>query len=222
MNILFPNKFIFALIITIIFASFIALLFVFNQEYLHTNTTSNTISVKDYTYKIAVRKMKKILEEARNIYLNAIDKNETWKILIYKPYTNISKAILLNTTIINETTLVLGNTTYNYIIVHVYDSESKLNFMPQRVQVNNMVVELLPKNKSITYTGGVPYDYLLNLKNKSYRISFLSIGFVKASHYLTISVDKVSTNIYKVIITVTRELGNTKYVNTIWLILIRN
>ncbi len=147
--------------------------------------------------------------------------NETWKILIREPYANLSKTLLLNTTIINETTLIMGNTVYRYIVVHVYDSESKLNFMPQRIQIDNILVELLPKNKSITYTGSIPYNYLVSLKNKTYKTSFLSIGFVETSYYLTISIDKVSNNIYKAIITVAKDLGSTKYVDTVWLILIK-
>lgn len=188
----------------------------------NTDTTSNVTTIESHTYKLAVKELKNILEEAKEIYLRALKKNETWRIMFYKPYSNFSKMFILNATIVNETTLLVGHTVYRYIIVHVYDAKSKLNFMPQRIQVNSILVELLPRNNSITYTGIVPYEYLVTYEGKTCKVLFSSIGFVEASYYLTVSADKINNNMYKVKITVARELGNTAYVNVVWLILIRN
>lgn len=229
MTILISNKLFLIFIITIILAVLIAaLLYVSDHEHslitMHTvtNTTSNATTIESHTYKLSVKELKNILEEAKEIYLRALKKNETWRIMFYKPYSNFSKTFILNATIVNETTLLAGHTFYKYIVVHIYDAESKLNFTPQRIQVNSILVELLPKNNSITYTGIVPYDYLVTYGSKTYRVSFSSIGFVEASHYLTVSADKVNNDMYKVKITVARELGNTAHVNVVWLILIRN
>jgi len=229
---LISNKLFLIFTIIIILVVSTTLLYIFNHEHplttthivinTNTGTTSNAITIKDHTYKLAVKELKNILEEAKGIYLNALKKNKTWKILIYEPYSNFSKMFILNTTIVNETTLSVGHMVYKYIVVHVYDAESKLNFMPQRIRVNSILVELLPRNKSITYTGIAPYDYLVSYGSKTYRVSFSSIGFVETSYYLTVSADKVSNNMYKVKITVARELGNTAYVNVAWLILMRN
>lgn len=188
----------------------------------YVNNASNSITIENRTYRLSVKELKKLLEEARNVYLNALRNNETWMIMVYEPYSNFSKMLISNTTIVNDTTLLIGHTIYKYIVVHIYDAKSRLNFTPQRIQVNSILVELLPRNKSITYTGMVPYDYLVSCKDKIYRISFTSIGFVEASHYLTVSADQVSNNMYKVRIVVTRELGSIKYVNVAWLILIKN
>jgi hypothetical protein len=189
---------------------------------LNTGTASNTTTAGSHAYKLAVKALKNILKKARDIYLNALEENETWKILIYEPYSNLSKTLILNATIANETTLLVGHTVYKYIVVSVYEAKSKLSFKPQRIQVNGVLVELLPRNKSITYTGIVPYDYLVCYKGRKYRVSFASIGFVEATKHLTASTDKISSNIYKVKITVAEELGGTKYVNEAWLILIRS
>jgi len=186
------------------------------------NKANNAITIKSHLYKLAVKALKNILKEAKNIYLNALKNNEPWKALIYEPYSGFSKTFILNASILNETTLIINHTVYKYVVVSVYESESKFNFMPRRVKVDGVLVELLPRNKSITYTGIAPCDYLVNYKGKKYRVSFASIGFVEATHYLVASTDKISNDIYKVKITVARELGSTAYVDTAWLILIRN
>ncbi len=187
-----------------------------NKSQVNSFVTPNSSS-----YKLAVRTLKEILREAKNIYLNALEKKETWRILIYEPYSNFSKTFILNSTIVNETVLYMGNTIYRYVIVSVYNHESKFSFMPQRIRVSNIFVELLPRNKSVTCTGAIPYEYSMNYRGKVYRVSFASIGFVEATKNLVVSTDKVSNNIYEVKVTVTGELGSTAYVDKAWLILIK-
>jgi len=183
---------------------------------------TNVTTVEDHMYRFAVEDLKNFLEEARDIYLNSLRNNGTRAILIYEPYSNLSKMFILNTTIVNETTLSIDHTAYRYMVVHVYDAESRQNFMPQRIQINSMLIELLPKNKSITYTGMTPYDYLVSYESNSYKVSFLSTSFVEASYYLTVSTDRVNNNIYKVRITVAKELGSAAYISVAWLILMKN
>jgi len=91
----------------------------------------STITIKDQAYRLAVETLKNILEEAKDIYLSALEENETWRILIYEPYSNLSKTLILNTTIVNETILFIGHMVYKYIVLHVYDSGSKMDFMPR-------------------------------------------------------------------------------------------
>ncbi len=225
---------IFTIIIVLVVS--IILLNVFNHghplmtKYTVTNTSSGqsrattNISIvgENHTYRLAVEELKKILEEARDAYLNALRKNEAWTIFISEPYSNFSKTFILNTTIVNETILLIDHTAYNYIIIHIYNAESKIDFMPQRIKVNNIFIELLPRNNSITYTGIIPYNYLVKYRCKTYRVSFSSIGFIETSYHLTVSTDKIDDNIYKVKITVTKKLGNTAYVSVAWLILVKN
>ena len=121
----------------------------------------------------------------------------------------------------NETTLSIGHTVYKYMVVHVYDAESKIDLMPQRIQVNSILVELLPKNTSVTYTCKIPYNYLVSYGDKTNRISFFSVGFPEISYYLTIATDKISDDMYKVEITVAKELDSNTYVDEAWFILFR-
>ena len=172
-------------------------------------------------YRLAVENLKEILREAKNIYLEALEKNETWRILIYEPYSNCSRVFILNSTTINETILYIGNTTYRYIIVNIYNHESKFSFMPQRIRVDDVSIELLPRSKSVTYMGAMPYEYLTNYGCRAYRVSFTSIGFVEATKNHVVSTNKVDNNIYKVKITLTGKSGGTEYVDKAWLILVK-
>ncbi|AAL82121.1 hypothetical protein PFDSM3638_10065 [Pyrococcus furiosus DSM 3638] len=187
----------------------------------NTNPQSNAFTIENRTYKLATKEFSNILKEAKDLYLNVLKMNETWKILIYEPYSNFSKTFILNTTILNETTLLIDHAVYKYVVVHVYNAESKFNFMPQRIHVDDLLIELLPRNKSVTYTGVISYNYRISYGNETYETSFSSIGFIEASYYLTVSTNKVSDNIYQVKITTARKIGNTAYINVAWIILIK-
>ncbi len=129
------------------------------------------------------------------------------------------ECLYLNTTIANETTLSIGNTTYRYVIVIIYDSEK--SFGPKRIQVSGILVKYLPpRNRTITNTGVVASDYLVSYGGKAYKVSLGFIGFL-ASYNLTVSVSKVNDNIYTIQITTTR-LGVGSYVNVTDIILIRD
>ncbi|ADB87833.1 hypothetical protein [Saccharolobus islandicus] len=206
------------LIIIIILISSASLYSIFNhghsQHNLGSITDNSTIGQNftelDYT--------KKILIHAKEIYLNATEENKTWMYLIYEPYSNFSKEFILNATFINGSTISIGHVLYKYIILHVY--YENFDYIPQKIQVNGIKVELLPNPSSITYTGGEAYHYLITYDNKTYNVTLYSIGFVEASYYLTASTQKIG-NLYIVQITTTKELDNTAYADELWLILIR-
>lgn len=67
------------------------------------------------------------------------------------------------------------------------------------MQVNSVLVELLPRNTPVTYSGKIPYNYLVSYGNKTYRVSFYSTDFPETSYYLTVATDKISDNMYKVV-----------------------
>ncbi|QXJ32377.1 hypothetical protein [Saccharolobus shibatae] len=209
------NLFLILIIIVIISAS---LYFIFNHKQSQHNlesSTSNSIIGQNST---ELDYAKKILIDAKETYLNATEENKTGIYLIYEPYSNFSKEFILNATFINGSTVVIGHTLYKYIILHVY--YENFDYIPQKIQVNGIEVELLPNPSSITYTGGEAYHYLITYDNKTYNVTLYSIGFVEASYYLTASTQKIG-NLYIVQITTTKELDNTAYVDELWLILIR-
>lgn len=209
------NLFLILIIILIISASLYS---IFNhkqsQHNLGSITSNSTISQNSTELDYA----KKILIDAKEIYLNATEENKTWMYLIYEPYSNFSKEFILNATFINRSTVVIGHTLYKFLILHVY--YENFNYIPQKIQVNGIKVELLPKPSNVTYTGGEVYHYLITYDNKTYNVTLYSIGFVETSYYLTASTQKID-NLYIVQITTTKELGNTEYVDKLWLILIR-
>lgn len=182
-----------------------------------TNININNDNVSTNT-TITEGELKKIIEEAKDIYLDALEKNDTSYISI----DNFSKMLIMNATIINGTTLSVNHTVYRYVVVHIYDAESNLSFAPERTSVDGIVVQSLPMNKSITYTGGTIYNYLVTYEGKTYKVSFSSVGFFESSFYLTAFVQKIGDNMYQVQITVNRELGNTAQVSSVWFILVGN
>ena len=183
---------------------------------------SNIVAAGNGAYRLAVRELKKILERARDVYLDALRRNNTRGIFVCAPYSNLSKTLILDTTIVNETTLLIGHRAYRYIVVHIYDAESKLDFMPKKILVGNMLARLVPRNKSVTYTGMTPYEYLVSYAGRVYRASFWSITYIDASYNLTICTSKVSDNMYEARITVARRLGGAAHIDTAWLILVKN
>lgn len=182
---------------------------------------SNITTPEAPSYRLAVKLLKEILGEARETYLDAVKENETWRLLIYEPYSSFSKALILNSTIVNDTTIVVNGVAYRYVIVRVDDGEDNIYITPQRIRVGNILVELLPRNKSLTYTGGLPYDYLVHVGNKVCKARFYFIGFVIGTKQLTVSTDRVRDNIYEASVTVLKELGNPKRCKLVWLILVR-
>ncbi|WOE51558.1 hypothetical protein [Sulfuracidifex metallicus] len=209
------NLFLILIIILIISAS---LYFIFNhkqsQHNLGSITSNSTIGQNSTELDYA----KKILIDAKETYLNAIKENKTGIYLIYEPYSNFSKEFILNATFINGSTVVIGHTLYKFLILHVY--YENFDYIPQKIQVNGIKVELLPNPSTVTYTGGEAYHYLITYDNKTYNVTLYSIGFVEASYYLTASTQKIG-NLYIVQITTTKELDNTAYADELWLILIR-
>jgi len=209
-----------------------------------TQCVNNANTTMPENYSLAVENFKNILGQAREIYLNAIRNNETRSISI----DNFSKMLILNSTIVNETTLYMNNTDYTYILLQVYNANNNFTFHPQRMEINNILVELTPKNSSVTYTGGTPFDYIINYDCNLYNATFYFVGFMFAQFYLTASTQNIAQiyltattqnaandpitytatiptgviNIYAVTIAVNNELGSTEHISYVYLILIEN
>lgn len=46
----------------------------------NTNPQSNAFTIENRTYKLATKEFSNILKEAKDLYLNVLKMNETWKI----------------------------------------------------------------------------------------------------------------------------------------------
>ncbi len=133
------------------------------------------------SYRFAVKFLKELLKRARNLYLNVLRKNKTWKIDI----DNFTKEFILNAKIINETTLVVDKVVYKYVIIYAYDANHHKSFDPKQIKVGNIYVEQLPPEKSTrTNTAAPPVFYEMRIGNKVCKLSFGVIGFVVSSYYL--------------------------------------
>jgi len=257
--ILTSNKLILLAAIIVILIISASLLYILNGRFptskhtaVNTNSNFQNISTTQFVnnanatmaknYSLAVQNFKNILEQAREIYLNAIRNNETLSISI----DNLSKLLILNSTIVNETTLYINNTDYTYILLQLHNANNNFTFCPQRIEINNVSVELLPKNPSVTYTGGTIFNYMINYDNNTYNASFYFIGFMFSSFNITASAQNIAQiyltattqnaandpitytatiptgviNIYAVTIAVNNELGSTEHISYAYLILI--
>lgn len=202
------------LILIVVLIIFVGLYFIFNHKQSQRNLESIASNSTIGQNSTALDYAKKILTYAKEIYLNATEENKKG---IYS-IDNFSKEFILNATFINGSTAAIGRTLYKYVILHVY--YEKFDYTPQKIQVNGIKVELLPKPSSVTYTGGQVYHYLITYGGKTYNVTLYSIGFLEASFYLTGSTQKID-NLYIVHITTAKKL-DPAYVDELWLILIRS
>jgi len=155
-------------------------------------------------YGLAVEIMKEVLRDAKP-YLHGVRWNESRGSSV--PPSELDVALILNSTIVNETTLRVGNTTYEYVVVQAWDDQRNLRVDPEEIKVNNVIIERVPENKSVTTTGGTVYDYLVRVGNRTCRARFYYIGFQVAAGNLTSFSYRICGNVYEVSIIVNPGKG---------------
>ncbi len=153
------------------------------------------VTPKDPSYRLAVNFMNNELEEAKALYRVAASKKENENVL--KSLSSVSILFLSNSTVINETTIRIGNATYNYVVLSVYDyddphCEGDVKFSPDILRVNDVTARLIPSNwtrGTATYTG-IPYStYVVGIGNETCKVSFtelstLIIPYLRAGDYI--------------------------------------
>ena len=177
------------------------------------NSTNGSLKVYE------VNLFKNILNEARKTYLEAINKGKEKGILITN--SDLAKYLLLNSRIINNTHIMINGSIYRYIILHIYDSVHGTNIYHKRIILNNLIVEQEPKNRSITYTGGIPYIYKIHMNNQTCKAAFTTIGYVESTYKMLIHINHPCQKIYTLQITINKETNNIITTQKIWLILIK-
>ena len=126
-----------------------------------------------------------------------------------------------NVEIINETTLILNHTRYKYVIVSVYDADQGTNLRFNYIKVNNITVRYLLPNRSVTYTGLRPLNYLVQINDKTCKATFWTISYVEASRHVTIHDIKVCKDIYAVTYSLTKKVDNIERTSLVRIILIK-
>ncbi|WP_297417212.1 hypothetical protein [Thermococcus sp.] len=156
---------------------------------------AHNVTLKDPSYRLAVDLMKSELEEVRALYRVATSREGNENVL--RSLSNISLLLLSNSTVINETVIRVGNATYNYVVLSVYDyndpdCDGDVEFSPNILRVNNIAVRLTPSNwtrGTVTYTG-IPYStYMVGIGNETCKASFtelstLIVPYLTAGNYL--------------------------------------
>ncbi|WP_456366603.1 hypothetical protein [Thermococcus sp.] len=156
---------------------------------------ARNVTLKDPSYRLAVDLMKGELEEAKALYRVAASKKENENAL--RSLSNISRLFLTDSTVINETTIRIGNATYDYVGLSAYDQddphcEGDVKFSPYIVRVNGITAKLIPSNwtrGTATYSG-IPYiTYAVEIGNEACKVSFtelstLIVPYLTAGDYL--------------------------------------
>ncbi len=156
---------------------------------------ARSVTPKDPAYRLAVDLMRGELEEAKALYRVAASKKENENAL--RSLSNISRLLLSDSTVLNETTIRIGNATYDYIVLSVYDyddphCEGDVKFSPDIFRVNDVTARLIPSNwtrGTATYTG-IPYStYVVRIGNETCRVRFtelstLILPYLRASDYI--------------------------------------
>uniref|UniRef100_UPI00263384EC hypothetical protein n=1 Tax=Thermococcus sp. TaxID=35749 RepID=UPI00263384EC len=110
---------------------------------------AHNVTLKDPSYRLAVDLMKSELEEAKALYRVTASRKENENVL--RSLSNISRLFLSNSTVINETAIRVGNATYSYVVLSVYDyddphCEGDVKFAPDILKVNDVTARLIPSN----------------------------------------------------------------------------
>ena len=156
---------------------------------------AHNVTLKDPSYRLAVNLMKDELEEAKALYRVAASKKENENVL--RSLSNISRLFLGDSTVINETTIRIGNATYDYVVLSVHDYKDPhcggdVKFSPDIVKVNDVTVRLIPSNwtrGTATYSG-IPYStYAVEIGNETCTAGFtelstLILPYLRAGDYI--------------------------------------
>ncbi len=185
-----------------------------------TNTGSaylETFGVSKREYALALENFKHILKEAREVYAELVGKGKLYMMNL----DNFSKLFIEKASIVNETTIRIGNELYRYVVFHVYNTKNKFLFDPKKLMVNGIEIRLLPRNRSVTYTGGLPYSYLIMYGSEVCRVRFFEIGFVTANYNLLGSTINPCNGIYVLRISVNKDVGCASCASEVWLVLVK-
>jgi len=143
----------------------------------YTNDT-NTISKHTIGNNITCL-VEKFLYEARSVYLGKACPRDVF--VCNKPNVdNFTLAVIFNATIKGDVMKING-VRYKFIVVRYYDKEKNVSIFPKKIAHGDICIEYIPRNKSVTYTGGLPYTYIVHVGNKTYKFTFWYIGFFISS-----------------------------------------
>ncbi len=138
------------------------------------NTTNNRPEENNSSNNIHL--VEDFLREARNVYLNKTCPKDVFT-CGNSNVDSLTLKIIFNATIENDT-IVVDGVKYRYMIVGFYDKEKNISIFPEKITAPDSIsIEYIPRNKSVTYTGGQPYTFLVRVNGETCKFTFWYIGF---------------------------------------------
>ncbi|MEB3756188.1 MAG: hypothetical protein GSR79_04950 [Desulfurococcales archaeon] len=113
------------------------------QHYNETSTNYNNI-------------LSKYLLKAREIYRKSLIGNTSVSVNI----EGFTESLITNSTFSGRNTLTINESTYEYGVLDLWYNHGEINISNKSINVGNVTILFLPKNKSITYTGCSVREYL--------------------------------------------------------------
>ncbi|MCE4606382.1 MAG: hypothetical protein F7B59_03510, partial [Desulfurococcales archaeon] len=113
------------------------------QHYNETSTNYNNI-------------LSKYLLKAREIYRESLEGNTSVSVRI----EGFAKSLIANVTFVGKNTLIINGSTYRYGVLDLWYNHGEINISNKSINVGNVTILFLPKNKSITYTGCSVREYM--------------------------------------------------------------
>ncbi len=159
-------------------------------------SSAPTITVESPQYKLAVSILREVLRGAKAYSPKVEPKVKT---------RELDELLILDSTIVNETTLVIGNTTYEYVVIRAWDHKHHVQVDPEEIVVDDILIKQVPRNKSVTTTGGTPFNYVVHVGNRTCHVTFYYIGFMVATGHLSSNSINICDNVYKVSIIVSPD-----------------
>ena len=135
---------------------------------------------------------KELLLKAKNNYIKAITNNKSWSISIDSKF---AKELVTNATVLGKNRLQVDDNTYSYAILSLFYNGLKV-YNASNASVDGVSIALLPRNKSITYTGCQPSTYRVAIGHNNYTFTFFFCGPAISSYSLYTITENVTNGVY--------------------------
>ncbi|WP_291999150.1 hypothetical protein [Caldivirga sp.] len=169
-------------------------------------------------YTAAFLYLGRILTDAKEAYENA---SSPLPVGFLGSDPGLARSLILNSTIFNETTLLINGTPYRYIILSVWcrDCGFSFNFELSNASMDGVSIYLRPRNTTVTYTGGLPFTYVMSYDGVRYEFTLWYIGLEFGSFRVFGYSQELGKGVYAVqlFISTPRSLD----VEHVWLVLIK-
>ncbi len=137
-----------------------------------TYAITKVVTSKTLRYSLQTEILIRVLQDAREKYLGS---KESCVL------SGLAKDLVMNSEIINDTHVRIGAKLYRYSILRLH--RGNVYFDAKRTKLDGIKIVEIPRNKSVTYTGGIPTTYeLISSSGRKCVFRIWTIGLVISSH----------------------------------------